>query len=96
MGAHFDVFLFFQEAAVVDDEIGEISGEFGDNISMSGRGAGRRVSLTPGDEVDVAPPELPPDEYVPAKCCDRLQVVQGSHLRALLWKNFLWMWRNVP
>jgi hypothetical protein len=32
------------EAAVIDDEVGEISGEFGDNVSMSSRG---RVSIAP-------------------------------------------------
>lgn len=87
-----------QEAAVIDDEIGEISGEFGDNVSLSARGAGRRVSISPGepDIPELAPPELPPDDDVSVSCCDRLKVVQGNHMKALLWKNALWMWRNVP
>lgn len=32
------------EAVVVDDEVGEISGEFGDNVSMSSRGGKRAQS----------------------------------------------------
>ncbi|GLV38511.1 oskyddad, partial [Carabus blaptoides fortunei] len=56
-----DVFLKLSDAAVIDDELGEISGEFGDNISMSSRGAGRRVSLAP-DGITESPLELPPDD----------------------------------
>ncbi|RZC34819.1 ABC transporter G family member, partial [Asbolus verrucosus] len=50
------------EAAVLDDEVGEISGEFGDNVSMSSRGG--RVSIAP-EPIESAPPELPPEEEPP-------------------------------
>lgn len=50
------------EAAVLDDEVGEISGEFGDNVSMSSRGG--RVSIAP-DTVENPVPELPPEEEPP-------------------------------
>lgn len=49
------------DAAVLDDEVGEISGEFGDNVSISSR---RRVSIAP-DAVDIPPLELPPEEEPP-------------------------------
>lgn len=54
------------EAVVVEDN--EISGEFGDNISLSGRSM-RRVSLVPpGEGSDtIVLPELPPDEDPPTK-----------------------------
>lgn len=81
--------------AVIDDEITEISGEFGDNVSMSSRGAGRRVSISPEDIV-LTPPELPPDDEVPMKCIDYFKIVDMMHVKPLIWKNFLWMWRNVP
>lgn len=82
---------------MIDEEAGEISGEFGDNISISARGAGRRVSLVP-DEVspDIFPSDLPPEEEPEVGVCDRMSCVNGNHMKALLWKNFLWMWRNVP
>ncbi|GLV42003.1 oskyddad [Carabus blaptoides fortunei] len=83
------------DAAVIDDELGEISGEFGDNISMSSRGAGRRVSLAP-DDITESPPELPPDDDVPVKFTEYFHIISLMHLIPLIWKNFLWMWRNVP
>ena len=79
------------EAAVIDDERGEISGEFGDNISMSSRGG--RVSTNA--DISNPPPELPPDEDASATCADHLKVINFSHMHALIWKNFLWMWRNI-
>lgn len=54
------------EAAVLDDEVGEISGEFGDNVSISSR---RRVSIAP-DPVELTPLELPPEEEPPLKIKD--------------------------
>ncbi|GLV46576.1 oskyddad [Carabus blaptoides fortunei] len=83
------------DAAVIDDELGEISAEFGDNISMSSRGAGRRVSLAP-DDITESPPELPPDDDVPVKFTEYFHIISLMHLIPLIWKNFLWMWRNVP
>lgn len=81
------------EAAVLDDEVGEISGEFGDNVSMSSRGG--RVSIAP-DNTENAPPELPPEEEPPRTFWDYFKFMKLAHMRALVWKNFLWMWRNAP
>jgi hypothetical protein len=68
---------------------GEISGEFGDNISMSSRGPDKIVA-----EI-IAPPLPPEDENVKFTFIDNFKILKGHHMRALLWKNFLWMWRNV-
>lgn len=80
------------EGAVLDDEVGEISGEFGDNVSMSSRS---RVSIAPEDP-ELATLEIPPEETPPITFWDRIQFVKRSHMKALVWKNFLWMWRNFP
>lgn len=55
------------EAVIVDDN--EMSGEFGDNVSIGKQRSARRVSLVPeGDNTDVQMvPELPPDENPPVK-----------------------------
>lgn len=55
---------------------------------MSSRGADVIVP-------DITAPPLPPDEEIPATCADHLRIVKGRHMKALIWKNFLWMWRNV-
>ncbi|XP_022918128.1 ABC transporter G family member 20 [Onthophagus taurus] len=81
------------EAAVIDDEAGEISGEFGDNVSTTSRT--RRISLTP-DNTDLPPPELPPEEDPPRKFADYFKILNMEHMKALIWKNFLWMARNYP
>ncbi|XP_053976396.1 ABC transporter G family member 23-like [Hylaeus volcanicus] len=62
----------------------EMSGEFGDNVSVSSRT--RRVAV---DDENV--PELPPEE----KGSNNFQMINPQHMKALIWKNFLWMWRNV-
>ncbi|KAI4461940.1 atp-binding cassette sub-family h member 1 [Holotrichia oblita] len=77
------------EAAIIDDEQGEMSGEFGDNISMGSRGG--RISIA----TETSPvPELPPDEHPPTTVWDHLKIVNVNHMHALIWKNFLWMFRN--
>ncbi|XP_070491613.1 ABC transporter G family member 20-like [Chironomus tepperi] len=70
-----------------DEDHGEISGEFGDNISMSSRGP---------DMVTAPPhaPPLPPEEEPEATCMDHMKIFKMHHMKALVWKNFLWMWRN--
>lgn len=80
------------DAAVLDDEVSEITGEFGDNVSMSSRG---RVSIAP-EPTEISHPELPPDEKPPMTVTDFFKIVSLTHMRALIWKNFLWMWRNAP
>ncbi|KAJ8985043.1 hypothetical protein NQ317_016954 [Molorchus minor] len=81
------------DAAVLDDEVGEISGEFGDNVSMSSRTG--RVSIAP-EPLAETQPELPPDDRPEVSLKDYLKIVKMNHMQALIWKNFLWMWRNIP
>ncbi|CAH0597662.1 unnamed protein product [Chrysodeixis includens] len=69
-------------------EIGEISGEFGDNVSMSSRG---RVVVTP--EL-VAPIEAMPPPEKPARNMDMYTPMKWHHMKALIWKNFLSLFRN--
>lgn len=70
------------------DNMSEVSGEFGDNVSIkSGRSEGQQSVAGPSD--------LPPDEEPPYACSDLLKVFVPHHMKALIWKNFLWMWRNV-
>nr|CAI5834721.1 unnamed protein product [Callosobruchus analis] len=82
------------EGAILDDELGgEISGEFGDNVSMNSRTG--RVSIAPEPSADH-PPELPPEDEPEVSWRDYLKIVKMHHMHALIWKNFLWMWRNIP
>lgn len=81
-------------AVVLDDEAGEISGEFGDSVSITSRST-RRVSIAPEPTVET-PIEVPPDDILDISCKDYLQILKANHMRALIWKNFLWMWRNIP
>lgn len=39
--------------------------------------------------------DLPPDDDIKLTLKDRLRLFSGNHMKALIWKNFLWMWRNV-
>ncbi|XP_063369058.1 ABC transporter G family member 20-like [Cydia amplana] len=78
------------DPAVIDleEDIHEISGEFGDNVSMSSKG---RVVVTP----DVAPLEaLPPEDNPPIGCLERIKPMRWRNMKALLWKNFLTLFRN--
>lgn len=68
--------------ATPDDEM---SGEFGDNVSISSR----RKSIVVTEEQIAA--ELPPDDEGKSN----FQMLNSKHMKALIWKNFLWMWRNV-
>ncbi|XP_058807802.1 ABC transporter G family member 23 [Phymastichus coffea] len=63
----------------------EMSGEFGDNVSISSRR--RSIAVTSDDDIL----DLPPEEEGPHK----FQMLNPKHMKALIWKNFLWMWRNV-
>ncbi|XP_024947610.1 ABC transporter G family member 23 isoform X2 [Cephus cinctus] len=67
----------------IDDEM---SGEFGDNVSISSRR--RSVAVTDDEHV----PELPPEEKGGNST---FKMMDPQHMKALIWKNFLWMWRNV-
>lgn len=71
-----------------EEDHGEISGEFGDNISMSSRGPD---SITP----EIQAPPLPPEEDTKVPFIEYFKFAKPIHMQALIWKNFLWMWRNV-
>ncbi|CAD7092081.1 unnamed protein product [Hermetia illucens] len=71
-----------------DEDHTEISGEFGDNVSMSSK----HLETV---ETDVANPPLPPDEGTPPmKFWERMSIMKMHRVKALVWKNMLWMWRN--
>lgn len=72
-----------------DEDHGEISGEFGDSTSMSNR-VKDVITASEG-----AHPPLPPEDETPATFRDYISVFKSNHMKALIWKNFLWMWRNV-
>lgn len=74
---------------ISEDDHCEISGEFGDNISMSSRG---RDVITPDP---IVPLPLPEDEVPQRSVFDNLKFAKVHHMRTLIWKNFLWMMRNV-
>jgi len=79
------------EAIVVDDEPGEISGEFGDNVSI----ASRRVSIAPDPDDNDNIPDIPPSEDSKMTLSDYLHFAKWTHMRTLVWKNALWMIRNI-
>ncbi|KAK5645434.1 hypothetical protein RI129_006734 [Pyrocoelia pectoralis] len=95
--------VFVNDALGVDNldasDKSEISGEFGDNTSLSGRSGrsgrsirnSRRVSPGAGEL-----PVVPPQDIVPTKISDYFLILQNHHMKALIWKNFLWMIRNSP
>lgn len=60
----------------------EMSGEFGDNVSISSQ----RRSIVVEDNL----PEVPPE----GKGSFNFSMLNPQHMKALIWKNFLWMWRN--
>lgn len=74
----------------MDEENYEISGEFGDNISM----ASNINEHLPGANIAPVPP-LPDEITESERIIDCHNVIKSHHMKALIWKNFLWMWRNV-
>lgn len=82
-------FLFFLNAQnpaldISDEDHNEISGEFGDHS----------ISVTPALGEIVTPP-LPPEDEAKRPFKDNFKLFKPHHMKALIWKNFLWMWRNV-
>ncbi|XP_031629128.1 ABC transporter G family member 23 isoform X2 [Contarinia nasturtii] len=71
---------------ITEEDPNEISGEFGDH-SIS-------IVPLPKSVAELTPP-LPPSEDQPATLIDYVKVFKPHHMKALIWKNFLWMWRNV-
>lgn len=55
-----------------------------------------RVSIAPEPTIETIQPEMPPDEEPEVSFKDYFKIVKPHHMRALMWKNFLWMWRNSP
>ncbi|XP_071625773.1 ABC transporter G family member 23 [Temnothorax longispinosus] len=71
-----------------EDDVDEMSGEFGDNVSISSR----RKSVVIVEDGNVTVPALPPEEEGDSS---KHTMLNPMHMKALIWKNFLWMWRNV-
>ncbi|XP_041985224.1 ABC transporter G family member 20 [Aricia agestis] len=69
-----------------DAEVGEISGEFGDNFSMSSR---------QGVVGEVVVEDLPPEDAPREGCIERIKPMKWRHMKALVWKNFLSLFRNI-
>lgn len=68
----------------VGEDGSEISGEFGDAVKDD-------KSI-----IGVIPTEpLPPEIEKEHSCFDYFKFLKRHHMKALIWKNFLWMWRNV-
>ncbi|KAI5645573.1 ABC transporter domain-containing protein [Phthorimaea operculella] len=76
---------------LAEAEIGEISGEFGDNVSMSSKG---RVPVVVTPELKAPVEALPPEETPPRSCLERIKPMQWHHMKALVWKNFFSLFRN--
>lgn len=68
------------------DNRSEISGEFGDNMSV----ASAPAVISP-EHTDP----LPPNEEVDFSWKDMFSIWVPHHMKALIWKNFLWMFRNI-
>ncbi|BES96859.1 ABC-2 type transporter [Nesidiocoris tenuis] len=68
----------------------EISGEFGDNMSLANVKVGTG-SEPPSPTTDPVPPE----DEVESSWTDNLKVYTSHHMKALIWKNMLWMCRNI-
>jgi hypothetical protein len=68
-----------------EQETGEISGEFGDNVSMSSRG---RSAVTP-DYLDMPPEEVPTHSFL-----NKYKPMNWHHMKALIWKNAMSLLRN--
>ncbi|VVC96253.1 ABC transporter G family member 23 [Leptidea sinapis] len=73
---------------IEDGDIGEISGEFGDNVSMSSKGRSVVADLTLPVEA------LPPDDDDPKGYIERIKPMKLHHMKALIWKNFWSLFRN--
>lgn len=75
------------------DSTSEMSGEFGDSISPVP--LSKRMSICSMQLNTTAEMELPPETNIKMSLFDQCKLYQSHHMRALIWKNFLWMWRNV-
>lgn len=76
-----------EEGPSAFDTTSEISGEYGDNISLSSKDV---------NPVTSTEPDLPPDEGGKWGLMDYLKFLSIHRMKAVIWKDFLWMWRNVP
>uniref|UniRef100_A0A8D8T4G3 ABC transporter G family member 20 n=1 Tax=Cacopsylla melanoneura TaxID=428564 RepID=A0A8D8T4G3_9HEMI len=80
------------EAPPTVDSHSEISGEFGEPLAPPAPLAKRNSSIADNREL---PLDLPPEEQIRSSFKDYFNFMQSHHMKALVWKNFLWMWRNV-
>lgn len=69
---------------LTDEDRNEISGEFGDHS----------ITVAPALG-EISTPPLPPEDEASRSVIDYLKLFRPHHMKALIWKNFLWMWRNV-
>lgn len=70
-----------------EPEMGEISGEFGDNVSMSSKG---RAAVTP----DYLAADMPPEVVAPRTFFEKYKPMKWNHMKALMWKNAMTLLRN--
>lgn len=87
------IFIFFDFVQnpgldLSEEDQNEISGEFGDHSTSA-----LALSLKMKNE-SVTPP-LPPSDAPATTFIDYVKLFRPHHMKALIWKNFLWMWRNV-
>lgn len=72
---------------ITDEDHNEISGEFGDHSTSV-------VPLPLKVNTEILSTPLPPTEEEPMTFIDYIKIFRPHHMKALIWKNFLWMWRN--
>lgn len=76
-----------EEGPSAFDTTSEISGEYGDNISLTSKD----VNPVTSSELD-----MPPEEGQKWNLMDYVKCLSPHRMKAVVWKDFLWMWRNVP
>lgn len=51
--------------------------------------------MVPNANAELTVPPLPPTDITSTNFLDLFKILKPHHMKALIWKNFLWMWRNV-
>lgn len=75
-----------EEGPSAFDTTSEISGEYGDSISLSSK------DVNPVTSSEL---HMPPEEGKKWGLMDYLKCLSPHRMKAVIWKDFLWMWRNV-
>lgn len=68
-------------------------------ISSNGYTDKQALDSYPVDDVDDEIeflPEVPPQKHYPTKCTDYLPNMTWFRLKAITWRGFVWMLRNIP